>query len=86
MSLYNRFLESVLLPAYYLPKGRRYSQHRRFLEQSQWWSAERLRDFQWQELQPLLAAAFEHSPFYTPRGKSLGVRAGGRSLGKLGHQ
>ena len=76
MSLYNRFLESVLLPAYYLPKGRRYSQHRRFLEQSQWWSAERLRDFQWQELQPLLAAAFEHSPFYKQKYAASGAQLG----------
>jgi len=74
MSLYNRLLESVLLPVYYVSRGRRYPHHRRFLEQSQWWPPERLREFQWQELQPLLRTAFLHTPFYRQKYMASGAR------------
>ena len=74
MSLYSRFLERILLPAQSLARGRGYHRIRRFLETSQWWSAEQLRDFQWQELTRLLAMAFRSVPFYQRKYAAAGAR------------
>ena len=73
MSLYSQVLETALLPVYNVVKGRKYVRHRAFLEQSQWWPAERLRDFQWQELQRLLKHAFETVPYYRQTFAAAGV-------------
>lgn len=64
MSLYSRILEGALLPTYDVVCRRNYARHRMFLEKSQWWSAEQIRDFQWQELKRLLKLAFETVPYY----------------------
>ena len=61
--MYPRLLESVLLPAYDRARGRRYVERRRFLERSQWWSADRVREFQWAELKKLLAHVFASVPY-----------------------
>lgn len=37
---------------------------RSLLEQSQWWSAERLRSYQWDQLSALLEYAYLHVPYY----------------------
>ena len=63
MNLYPRVLGSVLLPAYDRLKGRRYARHRALLDESQWWDAERIRAFQWQELHALLAHVFASVPY-----------------------
>ncbi len=64
MSLYGQVLERALLPFHDAVTGRSYVRHRDFLEQSQWWSGEQVRDFQWHELQRLLKHAFETVPHY----------------------
>jgi phenylacetate-CoA ligase len=64
MSLYSRLLDPWLLGAYYGARGRRYGAHRRFLERSQWWPAEWVRELQWRELQKLLGYCLSRSPFY----------------------
>jgi phenylacetate-CoA ligase len=74
VSLYSYFLESILLPAQSLARGRSYHRIRRFLETSQWWSAEQLRDFQWQELTRLLTIAFCSVPFYQRKYAAAGAR------------
>jgi phenylacetate-coenzyme A ligase PaaK-like adenylate-forming protein len=74
MNLYPRALESVLLPAYDRVKGREYVRRRRLLDESQWWDAERLRQFQWNELQKLLAHAFASVPFLQEKYKGAGIR------------
>lgn len=66
-SLYSRILENRLLPLHNAIRGRQYVRHRRFLEESQWWSADRLREFQWTELRKLLTLAFTSVPFYKRR-------------------
>lgn len=46
------------------------------LEQSQWWSAERLRDAQFRQLVPLLQHAASTVPFYRERLAAAGYRSG----------
>lgn len=73
LSLYSRILQSTLLPGYDRLRGRYYCRHRAFLEKSQWWRADQLRDFQWQELRRLLAHAFEKVPYYRQKYATAGV-------------
>jgi len=56
-------LAAVFRPWYAL-HGRRYYEHLRFLERSQWWGAEQIRDYQWAELKKLLKTAFDSVPYY----------------------
>ena len=70
---YARLLESVLLPAHDRVRGRRYVERRRLLARSQWWSAERVREFQWQELKNLLAYAFTSVPYLRQKYRSAGI-------------
>lgn len=70
---YTRLLESVLLPAYDRARRRRYVERRTFLERSQWWSAERVREFQWTELKKLLTHAFSSVPYLRHKYRSAGI-------------
>jgi phenylacetate-CoA ligase len=70
---YSRLLESVLLPAYDRARGRRYIERRTFLEQSQWWSAERVREFQWTELKKLLTHVFASVPYLRHKYRAAGI-------------
>lgn len=45
------------------------------LSQSQWWTPEELREAQWRQLQPLLAHAAEHSPYYRDLFAASGITA-----------
>lgn len=71
--MYTRLLESVLLPAYDLARGRRYVERRTFLEHSQWWTPERVREFQWTELKKLLAHAFTSVPYLRRKYRAAGI-------------
>jgi phenylacetate-CoA ligase len=73
VSAYSLLLERVMLPAYNAALGRKYSRLRGFLERSQWWTPERIVEFQWKELQALLRHTFETVPYY--RRKHAGVSA-----------
>jgi phenylacetate-coenzyme A ligase PaaK-like adenylate-forming protein len=64
MLLYRHLLRSVLLPGYDRLRSRRYVEHSRFLEASQWWEPEQLLAFQWAELRKLLRHAFDSVPYY----------------------
>lgn len=72
-SSYSRLLESVLLPAYDRVRGREYVERRSFLEASQWWSAERIREFQWIELKKLLAHVFASVPYLKAKYRAAGI-------------
>jgi phenylacetate-CoA ligase len=74
VGLYTRFLQHVLLPVGSFARGRSYHRLSKFLEQSQWWPPERLREFQWKELQKLLTIAFESVPFYQRKYAAAGAR------------
>jgi len=73
MRLYPHLLRSLLLPAYDRIRSRRYVQHSRFLEASQWWDPERLRGFQWAELRKLLRHAFDSVPYYREKYRAAGA-------------
>ena len=66
-------LESVLLPAYDRVRGRRYVERRTFLERSQWWTAERIREFQWTELKKLLGHVFASVPYLRDKYRAAGI-------------
>jgi phenylacetate-CoA ligase len=70
---YSRVLGSVLLPAYDRVRGRCYTERRTFLDRSQWWSAERVREFQWTELKKLLAHAFASVPYLQHKYRAAGI-------------
>lgn len=74
MSVYSRILERVLLPSHNFAKGREYVRDRRFLEESQWWPRERLLEFQWRELQSLLAHCLQSVPHYQRKYAEAGIR------------
>lgn len=72
LSAYPWILDSLLLPGYDRLRGRRYTERRRFLNQSQWWDADRLRAFQWNEVRELLTHAFT-SPYLAQKYRAAGV-------------
>lgn len=74
MSLYGRFFENFLLPAHNLARGRDYVRHRNFLEKSQWWTREKLLDFQWQETRKLVEHVFKTVPYYQKKYADAGIR------------
>ena len=76
MSLYSTLLERVVLPVYYTARGRDYPRRRAFLEQSQWWTPDRLREFQWQETRALLEHAFATVPYYRDKYTAAGIAPG----------
>ena len=63
-SLYTRLVSSILFPLHERLKG--HSTHRLLgkMEQSQWWTAEQLADFQLQRLRDLLTSAGKQVPYY----------------------
>jgi phenylacetate-coenzyme A ligase PaaK-like adenylate-forming protein len=73
---YSRILESVLIPAYYKARGRKFPRHRDFVERSQWWPPEKIREFQWSQLRLLLQHAFQSVPYYRKKYASTGVELG----------
>lgn len=73
MNLYSRLLERVLIPAYYRAQGRKQGQYRSFVEKSQWWPEERLREFQWGETRKLLRHAFDNVPYYAEKYAAAGI-------------
>ncbi len=72
--VYAKLLNSMLLPLHSSVKGRKYAQFRRFVEESQWWTRERVEAFQFEELRKVLRIAFDSVPFYQKRYAEAGVR------------
>lgn len=72
--LYTALRRHVILPLHEQGfKGRQIHRHRRFLEQSQWWSREDLLRFQWQELTRLLAHAGDQVPYWSDQFRRAGL-------------
>ena len=65
-NLINPFFEKVI-------KKRKMLDYLSFLNKSQWWSSEELKDYQWVELQKLLAHAHEQVPYWKDRFDELGM-------------
>jgi phenylacetate-CoA ligase len=70
---YPRLLESVLLPAHDRARRRRYTERRVFLEDSQWWTPDLVRAFQWNELKRLLAHVFASVPYLREKYRAAGI-------------
>jgi phenylacetate-CoA ligase len=64
----------MFLPLHSSIRRRKYAQFRRFVEQSQWWTRERLEAFQFEELRKVLRIAFESVPFHQRKYAEAGVR------------
>ena len=63
--IYTRLVSSVLFPLHELLKGHDTLRIRRFLERSQWWTAERLELHQVERLRSLLVRAGKRVPYYS---------------------
>ena len=72
-SLYTRFVTGVLFPLHERLKSHSTVSVRRGLEDSQWWSAERLRELQLRRLQTLLRHAATQVPYYRDLFGELGI-------------
>lgn len=74
--IFSPLRQHVLLPFYEgVVKGRRIRRHRRFLNASQWWTRERLLQFQWEETRKLLAHAGRQVPYWKETFGRLGITA-----------
>lgn len=71
---YAKVLNGMFLPLHSSIKRRKYAQFRSFVEESQWWTRERLEAFQFEELRKVLRIAFESVPFYQRKYAEAGVR------------
>jgi len=74
VSVYSGIYARLALPALDLVRRRQYASHRHFLERSQWWSSDRLREFQWRAAYKLLACAFDSVPYYQEKYARAGAR------------
>jgi phenylacetate-CoA ligase len=73
MSIYSSIYRNILIPLHGAVRQRQYVPVRDSLEESQWWSREKLLDFQWQELRRLLEHAFRSSPYYQEKYRRAGI-------------
>jgi len=74
--MYEKIYKNILNPFYEnIIKRRHILSHRAFLEKSQWWSREKLLDYQWQELKKLLKQAYQEVPYWQDVFKRLNMTA-----------
>ncbi len=64
MAFYNWATENLVLPLGDLVRGYSVSKHLKFLQKSQWWSAEELKEFQNEKLRALIKHAYANVPYY----------------------
>jgi len=62
--VYTRLVSELLFPLHERLKGHRTVAVRSQLEESQWWSPDRLAAFQLQRLQQLVESVYQHVPYY----------------------
>jgi len=73
--MYHQLYQRVLWPAYEgLVKRRKTCRLWRFLEESQWWSLDRLATFQSEELTKLLTHLYSNSPYFEGVCREKGIR------------
>lgn len=56
-----------------LLRGENVYRYQKLYEETQWWSEDRLREFQWKKLKKLLHYAYENVPFYERKFKEIGL-------------
>ncbi|MCJ7508773.1 MAG: hypothetical protein MUO85_08610, partial [candidate division Zixibacteria bacterium] len=54
--------------------SREYHSYRSFLERSQYFALEQIREYQWQKIKNLLEHAYHNVPFYQERFDKLGIK------------
>lgn len=73
MNFYSHFSQHIVYPFYERVAGRRFLDKLAFLEQSQWWDRETLRQYQWKKIKAILNFAFKNNSFYRKRFDELDV-------------
>lgn len=56
--------------------GRRFRERFRFVQESQWWDEEQIRNYQFRELKDLLTLAYEHTEYYRKAFDQVGFHPG----------
>ena len=64
MSFYNWLTENIVLPLSDIALGRSISKHIKFLEKSQWWSPNELKEYQNEKLRAIIKHSYENVPYY----------------------
>ncbi len=64
MSFYSRMTQNLVLPLSDAVLGRSVSKYLRFLDKSQWWSPEELKEYQNEKLRALVKHAYTNVPYY----------------------
>lgn len=72
--LYRPLLAHVLYPAWELAQRRPTLHYLAFLNESQWWSRDRLQDWQTGQLRRLVRHAYAHTPYYREAFDQIGLR------------
>lgn len=73
MPVYPYLLRHVLYPLYERLSGRRLLDKLAFLEETQWWSREKITEYQWQKTKRLLLHVFKNNAFYRSRFDQAGL-------------
>jgi len=73
MSFYGKAYRRLIWPTYEALRGHKTPRLLAAAEARQWWPAEQLREFQWQELLKLLRHAHDHCPWYRERWQTMGI-------------
>jgi phenylacetate-CoA ligase len=72
--LHRYFSQYCIHPLYEALTGRRFRRKLTFLEKSQWWGQNELKEYQWKKLKALLEFAFENNPYYRQKFIECGIR------------
>ncbi len=64
MSLYTKLVSGIIFPIHEKIKGHNSVATRKEMEQSQWWSSDKLKQFQLERLQYFIGHVYEHVPYY----------------------
>jgi phenylacetate-CoA ligase len=74
MQLYTLIARNIFLPLEDMVMGTSILKHLKFLEKSQWWSHEELKEYQNKKLKVLIRYAYENVPYYHREWKKLNLR------------
>jgi phenylacetate-CoA ligase len=72
--LYARFLNNLAFPTVNRLRGRKGTEHLRFLQDSQWWSPEQIDQYQWTKTKSLIDLAAASVPYYQNLFKEMGAQ------------
>ena len=75
MSIYPKIARNLILPLADIAVNTKISKNLKFLEKSQWWSLEELREFQNKKLRALIRHSYENVPFYHHEWKKLNLKS-----------